>query len=140
MNYKIEGKGKNGDWSTDYVDGGSVAVFATEVEAKAAIVDLVMTLGWSVTDLRVVKVLDHFKVYACAVTGEWLGEPEATGQSFTEREWFAKEDTDEEQFDIYDAELFEDDENGMPVPYLETRALTRRWVFSEEQQRNGHSG
>jgi len=81
-----------------------------------------------------VKLLDHYKVYACAVTGEWLGEPEATGERFTEREWFAKEDTDEEQFDCYDAELFEDDENGMPVPHLETRAITRRWVFSEDQQ------
>lgn len=55
MSYKIEGKGKNGDWSTDYVDGGNVVTFATEVEAKATIVDLALTTGWSICDLRVVK-------------------------------------------------------------------------------------
>lgn len=55
MSYKIEGKGKDGNWSTDYADGGNVVTFATEVEAKAAIVDLALTAGWSIGDLRVVK-------------------------------------------------------------------------------------
>jgi hypothetical protein len=59
MGFKIEGKGKGGDWSTDYADGGNAVSFATEVEAKAAIVDLALMLGWSVADLRVVEALDQ---------------------------------------------------------------------------------
>ena len=61
MSYKIEGKGQNGDWSTDYADGGNAVSFATEVEANAAIVHLALTEGWSIGDLRVVKT-------ACGVT------------------------------------------------------------------------
>lgn len=80
------------------------------------------------------KKLDHYTVDACAVTGEWLGEPEATGDVVIERDWLAKQDTDEESFETYDAEVFEDDKNGMPIPRFETRALTRRWVFTEDQK------
>jgi len=138
MNYKIEGKGKDGDWSSDYADGGNVLSFATKQQADAAVDDLVATLGWNRDNLRVVisrtNVLDHYTVSACAVTGEWIGEPVASGETVIESEWNAQMDTEEESFETYEAEVFDDDENGMPVPHLETRALTRRWVFSEDQQ------
>jgi hypothetical protein len=55
MGFKIEGKGKDGNWSTDYADGGNVVTFATEVEARYAILDLVLTAGWSHGDLRVAE-------------------------------------------------------------------------------------
>ncbi len=54
MNYKIEGKGKDGNWSSDYADGGNVLSFATKQHADAAVDDLVATLGWNRDNLRVV--------------------------------------------------------------------------------------
>lgn len=78
--------------------------------------------------------LDHYTVSACAVTGEWLDVPVASGQTVIENEWNSKIDTDEQSYGVYDAELAEDDENGMPVDSTERRAITVQWVLTDDQQ------
>ena len=52
--YLVEGRLADGQWSRDYVEApGADNAFATEIDAEAAIDDLVRTCGWDRADLRV---------------------------------------------------------------------------------------
>lgn len=69
-------------------------------------------------ETRTAQRLEVFTVVADPETGEWLGEPEATGKTTTAWDWAQKEDTDSLHFDTY-------------VYNLETqaeRALVVEWV------------
>jgi hypothetical protein len=51
--------------------------------------------------LRRSEILDIFKVSADRETGEWLGQPEPTGQKTTAWDWAQMQDTDATHYDTY---------------------------------------
>lgn len=61
-----------------------------------------------------------YEVNADAETGEWIGQPVATGELVDWREWNRKADTDTAHFDTYEVPILND--NGDRIGE-ETRAI-----------------
>jgi len=68
--------------------------------------------------IRRAQILEIFIVNADAETGEWIGDPQSTGDTTTAWDWAQRKDTDADHFDtyVYDADTQAE------------RALIVRWV------------
>lgn len=51
--------------------------------------------------IRRAQILDIFTVRADAESGEWLSEPEATGEITNAWDWAQRKDTEAQHFDTY---------------------------------------
>lgn len=68
--------------------------------------------------LRRNQIVEIFEVEADAATGEWLGEPKATGQTTNLWDWAKREDTDRVHYDTY---VYDSDTQA-------ERALILKWA------------
>ena len=73
------------------------------------------------------KMIKHYTVKADAVTGEWIGEAEYTGELVDWNEHLMRADTESEHFDTYQAPVL--DSTGWDTGMTETRAVTVEWVY-----------
>ncbi|TKD26448.1 hypothetical protein FBT96_00590 [Rhodobacter capsulatus] len=69
-----------------------------------------------------------YEVKADRETGEWIGEPQSTGEAVDFAEWCARKDTDTEHFDHYEASWNEINDFGDEMRKEETRALRVIWA------------
>ena len=83
------------------------------------------SMGWSDTAwLNILRDVSEpmivYSVDADPETGEWIGEPEITGETSTFLDWCAMEDTDAERFDHY--------EHNLGDGKSETRLIRATWI------------